>query len=52
MGRPLPGSAEVRIAAYDLEAGGLVLGRDGFAQECAVDEVGMLLARVKPSRAS
>jgi putative long chain acyl-CoA synthase len=49
MGRPLPGSAEVKIAQYDVEAGGLVLGRDGFARECAVDEVGMLLARVSPT---
>jgi putative long chain acyl-CoA synthase len=49
MGRPLPGSAEVKIAQYDIEAGGLVLGRDGFARECAVDEVGMLLARVSPT---
>ncbi|MBV8432069.1 MAG: AMP-binding protein [Solirubrobacterales bacterium] len=48
MGRPLPGSAEVRIARYDLQAGGLVVGRGGFAQECGVDEVGMLLARVGP----
>jgi putative long chain acyl-CoA synthase len=48
MGRPLPGSAEVRIAEYDLRAGGLVVGRDGFARECGVDEVGMLLARVGP----
>jgi putative long chain acyl-CoA synthase len=49
MGRPLPGSAEVKIARYDLRAGGLVLGRDGFARECAVDEVGMLMARVRPT---
>jgi putative long chain acyl-CoA synthase len=46
MGRPLPGSAEVRIAAYDLDAG-IELGKDGFARECATDEVGMLLARVR-----
>jgi putative long chain acyl-CoA synthase len=46
MGRPLPGSAAVRIAAYDLDAG-IELGRDGFARECATDEVGMLLARVR-----
>jgi putative long chain acyl-CoA synthase len=46
MGRPLPGSAEVRIAEYDLHAGGLVVGKGGFAQECGTDEVGMLLARV------
>jgi putative long chain acyl-CoA synthase len=49
MGRPLPGSAEVRIAEYDLSAGGLVVGKGGFARECAIDEVGMLLARVRPS---
>jgi putative long chain acyl-CoA synthase len=56
MGRPLPGSAEVRIAAYDLRsgaargsAGRLLLGADGFAIECGVDEIGMLLARVQPN---
>jgi putative long chain acyl-CoA synthase len=49
MGRPLPGSAEVRIAEYDLQAGGLVVGKGGFAQECGTDEVGMLLARVGPA---
>jgi len=49
MGRPLPGSAEVRIAEYDLDAQGLVLDRDGFARRCATDEVGMLLARVAPT---
>jgi putative long chain acyl-CoA synthase len=49
LGRPLPGSAEVRLARYDLAAGGLIAGRDGLAQECAVDEVGMLLARVRRS---
>jgi putative long chain acyl-CoA synthase len=46
MGRPLPGSARVRIAAYDLGSGELELGAGGFARECGVDEVGMLLARV------
>jgi putative long chain acyl-CoA synthase len=48
MGRPLPGSAEVRIARYDVESEGLVLGEDGFARECGADEVGMLVARVSP----
>jgi putative long chain acyl-CoA synthase len=48
MGRPLPGSAEVRIAEYDLDGGGLALGSDGFGRECEIDEVGMLLARVRP----
>jgi putative long chain acyl-CoA synthase len=49
MGRPLPGSAEVRIAAYDIEAGGLVLRDDGFARRCGTDEVGALLVRVDPN---
>ncbi|HUA43745.1 MAG TPA: AMP-binding protein [Solirubrobacteraceae bacterium] len=49
MGRPLPGSAEVRIAEYDLDAQGLVLDGDGFARRCGTDEVGMLLARVSPT---
>jgi putative long chain acyl-CoA synthase len=48
MGRPLPGSAAVRIAAYDIDQGRLMLGPDGFGIECGTDEVGMLLARVSP----
>ena len=47
-GRPLPGSAEVRIAAYDPNARRLEEGRDGFAISCAKHEAGMLLARVRP----
>jgi putative long chain acyl-CoA synthase len=46
MGRSLPGSSEVRIAAYDIDSGQLELRDDGFARECAADEVGMLVARV------
>ncbi len=45
MGRPLPGSAEIRLAAYSVEAEQLVLGRDGFVRPCKTGEVGMLLAR-------
>jgi putative long chain acyl-CoA synthase len=44
-GRPLPGSAEVRIAAYDAESGALEEGPDGFAIACARGETGMLVAR-------
>lgn len=44
-GRPLPGSAEVRVAVYDVEAARLVEGDDGFAVVCRPGEVGMLLAR-------
>jgi putative long chain acyl-CoA synthase len=48
MGRPLPGSAEVRIAAYEFEPGRIAVGEDGLGRESGVDEVGMLLARVRP----
>jgi len=48
MGRPLPGSSDVRLAAYDVESGEYGLGREGFARQCGVGEVGMLLARVTP----
>jgi putative long chain acyl-CoA synthase len=44
MGRRLPGSARVRIAAYDADAGRLETGKDGFAIVCERDQVGMLLA--------
>jgi putative long chain acyl-CoA synthase len=46
MGRPLPGGAAVKVAAYDVEAGSLVLGADGLGIECGPDEIGMLLASV------
>jgi putative long chain acyl-CoA synthase len=46
MGKPLPGTADVRVARCDLSTGQLRVGEDGFARECAVDEIGLLLARV------
>jgi putative long chain acyl-CoA synthase len=46
-GRPLPGSADVRIAAYDPERGQLEEGPDGFAIPSPRGERGMLLARVR-----
>ena len=48
MGRPLPGSAEVRLAAYDIVASSYVLGRDGFVTPCGPGEIGVLLARARP----
>ena len=45
MGRPLPGTAEVRVAAYDLGQRRLVLDEQGLAREARDDEVGLLLAR-------
>jgi putative long chain acyl-CoA synthase len=47
MGRPLPGTPEVRIAAYDQEAEQLILGRGGFVQRCGTDEVGLLVTRAR-----
>lgn len=44
-GRPLPGSSEIRLAAYDLKRGRLHQGADGYAVECGAGEVGMLLSR-------
>ena len=44
-GRPLPGSAEVRLAAYEIAEGRLRERADGFAVDCRPGEVGMLLAR-------
>ncbi|WP_424809632.1 acyl-CoA synthetase [Rhodococcus sp. 27YEA15] len=44
-GRPLPGSAWVRLGAYDPLAGRLLEDENGFVRECAVDEVGLLLGR-------
>jgi putative long chain acyl-CoA synthase len=49
MGRPLPGTAEVRVAAFDLANRVLELSESGVGRECEVDEVGLLLARVNPA---
>ncbi|MGO9793952.1 MAG: alpha/beta fold hydrolase [Solirubrobacteraceae bacterium] len=48
-GRPLPGSAEVALAAYDLDHGRLALSPDGYARLAGTGEAGMLLARVRGS---
>lgn len=44
-GRPLPGSADVCIAAYDPIARRLLEDENGFVRECGDDEVGLLLGR-------
>jgi putative long chain acyl-CoA synthase len=49
MGRPLPGTPEVRLAAYDPESEQLILGRGGFVRRCEVDEVGILVVRARAS---
>jgi putative long chain acyl-CoA synthase len=48
MGRPLPGSAEVRLAAFDPGTLQLAEGEDGFAIPCRGHETGLLLSRVRP----
>ncbi|MEJ7891165.1 MAG: AMP-binding protein [Solirubrobacteraceae bacterium] len=48
VGRPLPGGAEVRIAAWDENENRLLLGADGFAREVPRGEIGMLLSRTRP----
>jgi putative long chain acyl-CoA synthase len=45
VGRPLPGSAEVRLAAYDLAADRLVEGEGGYALRCPPGAIGLLLTR-------
>jgi putative long chain acyl-CoA synthase len=47
MGRPLPGSPEIRLAAYDADTEQLVLGKGGFVRLCRTDEVGILVARAR-----
>ena len=49
MGRPLPGTPEVRLAAYDPESEQLILGRGGFVRQCRTDEVGILVVRARAS---
>jgi putative long chain acyl-CoA synthase len=50
VGRPFAGSADVEIAAYDLEGRDLVREPSGFGRRCADDEVGLLLVRVERER--
>lgn len=44
-GRPLPGSAEIRLGGYDAAAGRFNEDDHGFVRPCADDEVGVLLAK-------
>src|SRR5207248_6148283 len=52
MGRPLPGTPPVRIAAYDLRERRPEQGADGLAREARPDEVGLLLVRAHPADTS
>ncbi len=44
-GRPVPGTAQVELAAYDSVAGRFLEDPDGFVRQCDDDEVGLLLGR-------
>ncbi len=47
MGKPLPGTTEVRVAACNLADGSLELTSNGVARETLADEVGLLISRVR-----
>jgi putative long chain acyl-CoA synthase len=50
IGRPLPGGAELAVAAWNLDDGRLIEDDAGFAVPCGVDQTGLLLAGVDRSR--
>jgi putative long chain acyl-CoA synthase len=49
LGRPLPGTAQLRLAAYDPERERLLEGPDGYAVPSGPGESGLLLARTDPA---
>ncbi len=48
MGRPLPGTAPVKVAGFNLAARELERLTDGLGRECEIDEVGLLLVAAEP----
>ena len=50
VGRPLPGGAELAVAAWDLERDRMVELGSGFAEPCGRGRMGLLLSRVAPER--
>jgi len=49
MGKPIPGTAEVRVASFNLITRQLELTSSGLGREALADEVGLLLTRVNPN---
>jgi len=49
LGRPLPGGAQIALAAYDFDRGELLKGPDGKLVRCFADQPGVLIARIDPS---
>jgi putative long chain acyl-CoA synthase len=50
VGRPLPGSAPVALAAYDMERRNLVQDATGFCRRVGRGQIGVLVARVERDR--
>ncbi len=50
IGRPLPGSAEVELAAWDLENDSPVLDAAGYVRKPMEGRPGMLIAKVEPEK--
>jgi putative long chain acyl-CoA synthase len=50
LGRPIPDTPQVRLAAFDQQARALAVNNHGLLTECEPGEVGLLLAQVDPTR--
>jgi putative long chain acyl-CoA synthase len=50
VGRPIPGSAEVALASFDLRGGTLLRDAQGFALPAKTGAPGLLLARAEPEQ--
>ncbi|HEY4120068.1 MAG TPA: AMP-binding protein [Byssovorax sp.] len=48
IGRPLPGSAELAVARFDLASRALARDAQGFGARCDAGEVGLVVGRVPP----
>jgi putative long chain acyl-CoA synthase len=51
MGRPLPGGADLRVAAYDVATGHFEISANGLVRQAEPGEIGMLLVAVHPAEA-
>jgi putative long chain acyl-CoA synthase len=51
LGKPLPGTSELSLAAYDLESEDFVKAPDGKLVSCFAGQPGMLLARIEAGNA-
>lgn len=49
LGRPMPGTNELAVVAYDFAANDFVRDSQGHARRCRVNEAGLLIAKVDPT---